>query len=96
MARRRYGSGSIVHRAERRWEGRLWRADGSRRFVHASDRRRVITRLQEERRRLASGIPLPARGLIVRDYLEQWLEVMRSRLRPRTLEMCLVCRCASS
>ena len=35
MARRRYGSGSIVHRADGRWESWLRMADGKRRFLYA-------------------------------------------------------------
>ena len=49
-------------------------------------------RLQEERWRLASGMPLTTRGLMLADYAEQWLEVMRCRLRPTTFagyELCL-------
>lgn len=91
MARRRYGSGSIVHRADGRWEGRLRLADGNRRFVYARDRKQVIARLQEERWRLATGIPAPARGLLTSDYLKQWPEVMRCRLRPRTFDSYQLC-----
>jgi hypothetical protein len=45
MARRHYGSGGITLRSDGRWEGRLWLADGSRRFVYARDRRKLITKL---------------------------------------------------
>jgi hypothetical protein len=34
---------------------------------------------------------VPAQGLLLRDYLAQWLEVMRSRLRPRTLDASGLC-----
>jgi integrase len=56
------------------------------------NRRELITRLQEERWRLACGIPVRARGLSLADYAKQWLEVMRCRLRPTTFagyELCL-------
>src|SRR5215472_8747343 len=91
MARRR-GSGSVRRRSDGRWEGQLRLADGSRKYVYARNRRELITRLQEERWRLASGMPVRARGLTLANYAEQWLEVMRCRLRPTTFagyELCL-------
>ena len=91
MARRRHGSGSIVHRVDGRWEGRLRLADGKRRFIYARDRRRLVAKLQEERWRLATGIPVLSRGLVLSDYLKQWLEVMRCRLRPRTFDSYRLC-----
>jgi integrase len=75
-----------------RWEGQLRLADGSRKYIYARNRRELITRLQEERWRLASGMPVRARGLTLADYATQWLDVMRSRLRPTTFagyELCL-------
>src|SRR5262249_8093206 len=46
----------------------------------------AIVRLREERWRLANGIPLPSRGLLLGAFLDEWLAVTRSRVRPRTLE----------
>jgi integrase len=91
MARRRYGSGTVTKRPDGRWEGQIRLTDGSRRFVYARDRRELITRLQEERWRLACSIPVRAKGLLLRDYFEQWLEVMRCRLRPKTFDTYEVC-----
>jgi hypothetical protein len=51
----------------------------------------LVARLQEERWRLAWGIPVRARGLLLGEYLEQWLEVARTRLRPRTFDAYEVC-----
>src|SRR5438309_1850077 len=91
MARRRYGSGGVRQRADGRWEGRLWLADGSRRSVYAPSREHLVARLQEGRWRLAWGIPVRARGLLLGEYLRQWLEVARTRLRPRTFDAYEVC-----
>lgn len=85
MAKRRYGLGAITYRKDGRWEGRIRLADGSRHSVYARDRLRVITRLREERWQLEYGIPLPARGLLL-GVLHQWLEVIRTRVRQRTLD----------
>jgi len=89
---RRHGSGGVRRRSDGRWEGQLRLADGSRKFIYARNRRELITRLQEERWRLASGMPVRARRLTLADYPTQWLEVMRSRLRATTFagyELCL-------
>jgi site-specific recombinase XerD len=51
----------------------------------------LIARLQEERWRLAYGVPVPARGLLLGDYLKQWLDVMRSQLRPKTFDAYELC-----
>lgn len=79
--------------ATRGWpEGQLRLADGTRKYIYAGNRRELVTRLQEERWRLASGMPVRARGFTRADYSTQWLEVMRRRLRPTTLagyELCL-------
>ena len=84
-----FGSGQ----ATRGWpEGQLRLADGSRKYIYAGNRRELVTWLQEERWRLASGMPVRARGLTLADYSTQWLEVMRRRLRPTTFagyELCL-------
>jgi integrase len=40
---------------------------------------------------MATGIPLPARGLLLSNYLHEWLEVMRSRLRPKTFDAYQLC-----
>src|SRR5262249_53358700 len=45
-----------------------------------------VVRLREERWRLANGIPLPNRGLLLGSFLCEWLAVTRSRVRPRTFE----------
>ena len=92
MPRRRYRLGGIRKRSDGRWEGRLWLSDGSRRYVYARNRDLLVARLQEERWRLAWGIPVKARGLLLDQYFKEWLSVARTRLRPRTFdayELCL-------
>src|SRR5215467_9882539 len=91
MGKRRYGSGAVRLRSDGRWEGQLRLADGSRRSVYAKSREQVIARLQEERWRLTWGIPMRARGLLLGEYLPQWLAVARTRLRPRTVESYALC-----
>jgi hypothetical protein len=69
MARRRYGSGGVKQRADGRWEGRLCLADGTRRSIYARSREHLVARLQEERWRLAWGIPVRAKGLLLSEHL---------------------------
>lgn len=45
-----------------------------------------MVRLREARWRLANGIPVRAKGLQLGPYLEEWLAVTRTRVRPRTFE----------
>ncbi len=89
--KRRYGSGTVKLRSDGRWAGQLRLADGSRRSVYAPSRERVIARLQEERWRPTWGIPIRARGLLLGEYLRQWLAVARTRLLPRTVESYDLC-----
>ena len=91
MGKRRYGSGAVKLRSDGRWEGQLRLADGSRRSVYGQSREQVIARLQEERWRLTWGIPMRARGLLLGEYLPQWLAVARTRRRPRTVESYDLC-----
>ena len=91
MAKRRYGSGAVKLRSDGRWEGQFRLADGSRRSVYAHSREEVVARLQEERWRLISGIPVRSKGLLVGVYLQQWLDVARTRLRPRTIDAYELC-----
>ena len=69
MTRRRYGSGSVTLRSDGRWEGQLRLPNGARRFVYGRDRRQLVARLQEERWRIAAGIPRRANGLTLGEYL---------------------------
>jgi hypothetical protein len=91
MGRRRYGSGGIRQRAEGRWEGALWLADGSRRSICGRNRDQLVAQLQEERWRIANGIATKATGLTLGQYLPERLEACRGRLRPKTFDSDALC-----
>ena len=74
MARRQYGSGSVTLRSDGRWEGRIRLPDGSRQFLYGRDRRQLVTRLQEERWRIAAGIQRVAGELVFPNLLGNPLE----------------------
>lgn len=102
MARRRNGTGAVKRRLDGRWEplhsqlasragcGRrsvqLRLADGSRKYLYARARDQLLVRLREERWRLAWGIPISTKGLRLAEYVEQWLDIIKARVRPRTFE----------
>ena len=86
MGRRRYGSGGIRQQPDGRWEGSLRLADGSRRSLYGRNRDQLVARLQEERWRIASGIPRKANCLTLAEHLSEWLELCRGRLRPKTFD----------
>jgi integrase len=91
MGRRRHGSGGIRQRADGRWEAALRLADGSRRSLYGRNRDQLVAQLQEERWRIANGIPRKANGLALGEYLTEWLEVCRGRLRPKTFDAYALC-----
>lgn len=86
MTRRRYRTGAVKQRSDGRWEGQLRLADGSRKYVYARNRGLLISRLQEERWRIAYGIPVRTKGLLFAQFAQEWLDVTRTRVRPRTYE----------
>jgi len=83
--------GAVKRRSDGRWEGQLRLADGARRYVYAHNRDELITQLQEERWRITNGIPRKATGLTLSQYLPEWLEVCRGRLRPKTFDSYVLC-----
>lgn len=88
MARRGRGEGSIYRREDGRWEAKidLGRVNGKRvrKSIYGRTRREVqekLARLQADRLR---GLPIVDERTTVRDFLTQWLETVRGRLRPKT------------
>ena len=88
MARRGPGEGSIRQRTDGRWEAflSLGVEDGRRHrvsFVHR-DRREVELRLEEARRTAARDRPSDEQNETVAQFLEQWLERARRKVRAHT------------
>jgi integrase len=79
MARRADGEGTIYHRADGRWEGRLSLGVGvdGRRHRHVEygrTRNDVVDKLRRARNRVAEGQPPTDAGRTVADYLRWWAE----------------------
>lgn len=88
MARRGRGEGTIYQRSDGRWEGQvdLGYVNGRRvrKSVYGRTRREVqekIRRLLEER---ARGLPVVDERTTLGAFLEQWLESVTLRVRPKT------------
>ncbi len=82
MARRNRGLGAVFLRADGRWEGQIRIGGGRRRSFYAHTRRDLVHKLADARWALGEGLPVSARTQSLRAYLEYWLIVCRTRLRP--------------
>jgi integrase len=80
--RRGNGEGSI-YRRDRGWEAAYY-VDGRRRTFRARTSREARERLKEILQKLELGEPLPDEQLTVAEFLEYWLTVIESTIRPTT------------
>lgn len=90
MTRRRgQGEGTIRHRADGRWEGRLdlgWEGGKHRaRSVYGRTRQDVVLKLRQLHRQLEEGQPEYDQRTTVGQHLESWFQAAESRLRPSTI-----------
>ncbi len=85
MGKRRTGFGAVYRRRDGRWEGQIRIRGGRRRSFYAHSRRDLIHKLADARWALGEGLPVSAGTQSLRAYLEYWLLVCRSRLRPVTM-----------
>ena len=88
--RRGRNEGSIYQRRDGRWEARLnlgWH-DGKRvrKGYFAATREDVAKLLAAAKTEHDRGVPIPHSGITVAKYLTDWLETVRSSIRPRTYE----------
>ena len=85
MARRNRGLDAVFLRADGRWEGQIRIGGGRRRSFYARTRRDLVHKLADARWTLGEGLPVSAGTQSLRAFLEYWLVVCRTRLRPITL-----------
>jgi Phage integrase, N-terminal SAM-like domain len=87
MARRARGAGAVFQRADGRWEAQLRIGPSRRRSLYAQTRRDVVVKLDQARWSMALGLPvrMPVTRTVA-DFLNDWLEVTRSRVRCSTFE----------
>lgn len=90
MTRRRgQGEGTIRHRADGRWEGRIdlgW-AGGKHhaRSLYGKTRQEVVLRLRQLQQQLDEGQPAFDQRTTVAQHLESWFQAAESRLRASTI-----------
>ncbi|MHB1527595.1 MAG: tyrosine-type recombinase/integrase [Candidatus Dormibacteria bacterium] len=89
MTRRRgQGEGTIRHRADGRWEGRIdlgWEGGKHQsRSLYGRTRQDVVLKLRQAQHQLATGLPVVDERMTVDSYLAEWLHVVEPRLRPST------------
>ncbi|MEA2595408.1 MAG: hypothetical protein QOF01_1877 [Thermomicrobiales bacterium] len=91
MARRAHGEGSIYQRNDGRWTA--YPRDGykngkpHKKYVYGKTQREARRKLEALKRDLASGLPIDFDRQTIGQFLDRWLaEVVKSRVRPKTLE----------
>ena len=82
--RRVMGRGSITHRADGRWQGRVM-VEGVRRSVYGATQAECVAKLQQLQQQIAGGLPAVDQRATVGRYLDSWLGSVSSRVRPRTM-----------
>ena len=85
MARRAYGHGAIYRRADGRWEAQLRLGAGGRKSYYGKTKREAASKLAEASWMIASQLPVRCGRLAVDQYLDDWLDVTRRRVRPSTI-----------
>jgi len=90
MNRRGRNEGSIYQRDDGRWVGSVSlgvvAGRRRRRVVYGATKREVQSRLHALQATVATGLQVPTDRLTVARFLADWLETVRSKLRPRTVE----------
>jgi len=88
MARRGRGEGTIYRRADGRWEAKvdLGLVNGKRvrKSIYGRTRREVQEKLARAQADLRRGLPLVDERTTVSEFLSEWLDAVRHRLRPKT------------
>jgi integrase len=82
--RRSNQEGSFSLRRDGRWQGRI-SSQGTRVTVYGRTRDEARKKLRDLQRKQDLGLPLSSTHLLVKDYLQQWLALVRNRLRPKSV-----------
>ena len=71
-SKRVMGMGSITHRADGRWQGRVM-VEGQRRSVYAASQQDCVQKLQALQHQVGAGLPAVDQRATVDTYLARWL-----------------------
>lgn len=84
MTRRAKGEGTIYQRAsDGRWCGQVTLPSGKRKSFYGAKRKDVLAKIDDARRTLERGLPVPSERQTLGDYLTTWL-AMLATVRPST------------
>jgi integrase len=86
VKRRAKGEGSLVKRADGRYQASYIGSDGKRHYIYDSTRKRASDRLDALLTEMEHGVFVAGPGQTVHQFLDAWLKDARARLRPRTVE----------
>lgn len=86
MAKRSRRHPSVHQRTDGRWEGQIGLPGGGRKSFYGRTRRGTIQKLEQGSWSLALGLAVSSPTKTVADFLNDWLEVTRRRVRPSTCE----------
>jgi integrase len=81
--RRGNSEGTVFQRADGRWEAKV-SVEGKRFSRYAKTRQEATKKLRELQRLQDQGLPVVTAQMLLKDYLAQWLESIRHRVRPKT------------
>jgi integrase len=82
MGKRGNNEGTITKRKDGRWEARISLPDGKRKCFYGKTHQDVARRLSEAHHEVESGLPLLNERQTLGQYLETWLETVKSQIRP--------------
>src|SRR5919204_7035787 len=85
VAKRAHGEGTLYQRADGLWVAQLRLPTGERRTLYSKKKSVVQAKLRELRRAAEDGaLPAADRRITVAQYLDRWLEAIKSSVRPST------------
>jgi len=82
--RRGNQEGSLTLRKDGLWAARISH-DGKRTAVYGKTKQEAIGKLRDLQRKQDNNLPLATSQLPLKDYLSQWLESIKHKVRPKTL-----------
>ena len=85
MKRRGNNEGSIYQRGDGRWVATS-SVDGRRVSRYSKTRQEASKKLRDLQRLQDQGLPVVTAPMLLKDYLAQWLDNVRHRVRPKTFE----------
>jgi integrase len=84
MVKRGNAEGTIFHRKDGRWCAQVSLGRGRRKALYGTTRAQVARKLITVTKQLQDGLPVPTEQLTTGSFLAEWLDSVKSQVRPRT------------